>query len=170
MAMYATAEELASFLQQDLDTATATLVLTLASAEFTRAAGVAFTPTSETYETTGTTATSLLLPFRRVTAVSAVRVNGVEVADWSLVNGALYRALGFGSSLVFPPDRLEVDLTHGYAAPTDDVRKAVLESAAQAYENPLGNVQETIGTNSTRFQLSKYAADLAAAYRGPVFA
>ena len=38
MALYATASELASYLQQDLDTASATLALTLASGAFSGAA------------------------------------------------------------------------------------------------------------------------------------
>lgn len=171
MAMYATPDELASFLQQDLDTATATLALELASGEFRRASQTAFTPETETYTTTGSTYTTLPLPFRRVTAVTAIRVNGVELpVDWTLIGSTLYRSLGFGTSAVFPPDRLEVDLTHGFTAPPDDVKRAVLESAANIYENPINAAQDTTGSTSVRFRLSDYAAKLAAEYRGPVFA
>jgi hypothetical protein len=48
MAQYATASELASYLQKDLDTATAVQALTLASADFSNAADTWFTPTTVT--------------------------------------------------------------------------------------------------------------------------
>jgi hypothetical protein len=55
MALYATASELASYLQQDLDTATATLVLTVASGAFAREADTGSTPcTGRPVSATGT--------------------------------------------------------------------------------------------------------------------
>lgn len=176
MVMYATPSDLASYLQKDLDTATATLVLTLASAEFTKSSRTVFAATTATYTTTGRPATTLTLPFRPVTAVSAIRINGVTLAvDYTLVGSTLYRAAGFGQYWL-PPDSLEVDLTYGYTTVPDDVRAAVLESAAAAYENPSGVRQETIDdysvsySSSTGVRLSDYAAELARDYRGPVFA
>lgn len=179
MAQYATASELAGYMQQDLDTYTANLVLTLASGEFTKAAGTAFSPTSVTYTRTGTCATSLTLPYRAITAVTDVRVNGVSVTGWSLIGSVLYRTSGFGTTYAYAtvPDVLEADLTHGYATVPDDVKAAVLETAAMAYANPTGVTQEAIDDYSVRYgstpagvRLSSAAADLARDYRGPVFA
>lgn len=176
--MYATAEELAGYLQKDLDTYSATQVLTLASSLFSQAADAWWSPQSSTYTRTGTRLTALTLPFLPVTAVSAVRINGVAVTDFTLIDGTLYRAAGFGSSSATPPDLLEIDLTHGYATASDDVKGAVLETAAQAYDIPVGAVvAESIDDYAVKYattggglQLTKSASDLAASYRGPLVA
>lgn len=178
MVMYATASELASYMQQDLDSSTATLVLELASAEFARAAGTQFAPTEVAYTTTGTSATRLTLPYGPVSAVSAVRLNGVTVAaDYTRIGSTLYRTAGFGDSYAFPPDTLEVDLTYGYASVPGDVKAAVLETAAQAYSSPVAVVQESVDDYSVRYaagaggvRLTAAAEELALSYRGPVFA
>lgn len=178
MAMYATAAELQTYMGETLDTDRAELVLTLASAAFAQAAGVPFTATTVTYARAGSTAASLVLPFRQVSAVSEVRVNGVAVTGWSLVGGVLYRAAGFGSDVAFPPDNVAVDLTFGYASASDDVKAAVLDTAAQAYNNPVSSVlQESVDDYSVRFaasgggvRLTPAADELARSYRGPVFA
>lgn len=176
--MYATPTELAGLLQKDLDTYTATQVLTLASSMFSQAADTWWSPQSVTYTRVGTRLTALTLPFLPVTAVSAVRINDVAVTDFTLIDGTLYRANGFGISWSTPPDKLEIDLTHGYAAATDDVKGAVLETAAQAYDIPVGAVvSESIDDFAIRYattggglQLTKSAADLAASYRGALVA
>lgn len=178
MVQYATAEQLASYLQQDVDTATANLVLTMASGSFSQAADTWFAPTTVTYTTLGTTCTRIRLPFRPVNAVSAVRINGVTVTGWTLVKDSLYREAGFGTSLSTVPDEVEIDLTHGYADASDDVTGAVLETAATAYAVPVGAVvSESIDDYAVRFvttgggiQLTKSAADLAAEYRGSFMA
>jgi hypothetical protein len=178
MALYATPSELASYLQQDVDTSTATLVLTIASGAFSNAADTWFVATTATYSTKGGPGLCLELPFRPVTAVSAVRLNGVTITGWTLVKNALYRQAGFGTWAAFPPDLVEVDLTHGYTTVPDDVKGAVLETAAQAYETPVGAViSETIDDYAIRYattgggiQLTKSAAEIAAGYRGTVAA
>lgn len=178
MVMYATAAELASYLQQDLDTSTATLVLTLASGRFSTAARTWWAPQAVTYQQVGTYATRLVLPFDPVTAVSAVRINGVAVTGFTLIGNTLYRSAGFGTPRADPPDRLEVDLTHGYTAATDDVKAAVLDTAAQAYQIPVGAVVgESIDDYAVRYattggglQLTSSAADLATSYRVPAVA
>lgn len=174
MVQYATAEELAGYLQQDVDTYTADQTLTLASGSFSQAAATWFASTAVTYTTTGTVAVGIRLPFRPVIAVSEVRINGVAVTGWTLVGGTLWRSAGFGSSCSIPPDALEIDLTHGYTAVPDDVKAAVLETAAAAYTQPVGAVlreqiddyQVAYSATGGGVQLTSSARELAAQYRG----
>jgi hypothetical protein len=171
---YATAVELAGHLQQDLDTYSANQALTLASGQFSQAACTWWEPQTVTYTVLGTVATSIRLPYRPVTAVSAVRINGVAVTGWTLVNGTLWRAAGFGTSCAIPPDEVEIDLTHGYAEVTDDVKAVVIETAASAYEIPVSAVaSESIDDYQVRYantgggvQLTSAAKALAEQYRG----
>lgn len=178
MVQYALDTELASYLQKDLDSASAALVLQVASAEFSRVADTMWASTSVTWTTLGHGWTVLEPPFKPITAVAEVRVNGAVITGWSLVAGKLYRQSGFGVGGNFPPDEVEVDLTHGYTSASDDVKGAVLETAAQAYEVPVGAVvSESIDDYAVKYattgggiQLTKSAADLAAGYRGPLIA
>lgn len=178
MAQYATATELAGKLQKDLDTYSANQVLTLASGLFSRTADTWWEATTVTYTVLGTFCPSISLPFRPITAVTAVRINGVAITGWTLVKRTLWRQGGFGNSCNIPPDQVDIDLTHGYAAPTDDVKAEVLDVAAQAYDIPVGAViGESIDDYAIRYatsggglQLTKSAADLAASYRGTLVA
>lgn len=175
MVQYATAAELASYLQQDVDTATATLALTTASAEFSAAADTWFAVQSTTYITTGTRATGIWLPFNPVVAVSEVRINTVVVTGYTLIGQRLYRTAGFGSYSQSVPDLLEIDLTYGFAAVPDDVKLAVLEMASVAYDNPTGDASESIDDYTVRFSGNPITPgrpwrDVAAFYRGTVMA
>lgn len=178
MVQYATAEELASYLQKDVGTASATLVLEIASVEFSRVADTMWEPTPVTWSTEGWGQTRLEPPYKPITIVSQVRVNGVEVTGWSLVKGKIYRQAGFGTCGSFPPDLVEIDLTHGYATATADVKGKVLEAAAQAYDVPISAlVSETIDDYAVRYaaaggglQLTASAQALAESYRGPLMA
>lgn len=178
MTLYATASELASIVQGDVDTATATLVLQSASAMFSRAADTWWTATTVTYQVRGNGWLHLELPFRPVTAVSQVRVNTVVVTGWTLVKNVLYSTTGFGTWGAFPPALVEVDLTHGYTTVPDDVKAAVLETAAQAYVLPVGAVtSESIDDYAVRYattggglQLTTSARALAESYRGSLVA
>ncbi len=178
MVQYATATELAGKLQKDLDTYSADQVLTLASGLFSRMANTWWASTAVTYTTTGTFCPSIDLPFRPISAVTAVRINGVAVTGWTLVKRTLWRPGGFGTSCTIPPDKVEIDMTHGYAAPTDDVKAEVLDVAAQAYDIPVGAViAESIDDYAIRYattggglQLTPSARDLALSYRGTLVA
>jgi hypothetical protein len=178
MAQYATATELAGKLQKDLDTYSANQVLTLASALFSREADTWFEPTTATYTTLGTLYPSIRLPFRPISAVTAVRVNGVTVTGWTLVKRTLWRPGGFGSSCLIPPDKVEIDLTHGEATAPDDVKAEVLDVAAQAYDIPVAAViGESIDDYAIKYattggglQLTASARDLARMYRGTLVA
>lgn len=174
MVQYATASELAAHLQQDLDTASANQALTLASGQFSQAACTWWEPQTVTYTTLGAVATSIRLPYRPVTAVTAVRINGAAVTGWTLVNGTLWRSAGFGSACKVPPDEVEIDLTHGYTEAPDDVKAVVIETAASGYSVPVAAiVGESIDDYQVRYaaaaggvQLTSAAVALAAQYRG----
>jgi len=151
MAQYATASELASYLQKDLDTASAVQALTLASGEFSATAETWWAATAATWSTIGDGCTELELPYNEVTAVSQVRVNGSPITGWSLVLGTLYRAAGFGYRYAWPPQQVDVDLTHGETTVPDDVKLGVLEIAAGLYENPTGVASEAIDDYTVRY-------------------
>jgi hypothetical protein len=173
VALYATPTELAGYLQQDLDTYSATQALTLASAEFSRVAQTVFSATSVTWSSIVDGCTELQLPFNDVTAVSAVRINGVTVTGWTLRLGALYRAAGFGYQCAFPPSLADVDLTYGQTAVPDDAKLGVLEIASGVYEHPEGWISEAIDDYVVRYDPEKKISpagrpwqDVAADYRG----
>jgi hypothetical protein len=180
--MYATPSELASYLKQDVDTSTATLALQVASQLFSVRANTAFTPTTVTYQVVGIGYRQLFLPYQPITAITAVRIIGAAgtqtITDYTRVRSVLYRLSGFGVPGVFPPDVVEVDLTHGYAAAPDDVRGAVLESAGAAYSSPditvksesLDDYSVSSAANSGGVMLSPAAEKLADLYRGTLAA
>ena len=180
---YATVSELASYLKQDVDTSTATLNLQTASQMFSTRANTMFNATTVTYQTQGLGYRQLYLPFRPVTAVAQVRIvnqfsGTLVITDYSRIKTVLYRLIGFGVPGMFPPDMVEVDLTYGYATVPDDVKGAVLESAAIAYDNPDPAVSsEQIDDYviksaplSGGVMLSPAAATLADLYRGTIMA
>lgn len=176
--MYATAAELASYLKQDVDTSTATLALQITSELFAKRAHTRFESTSATYSRPGVNAFEIVLPFQPLIAVSAVRIKGVAVTDFTVIGPSVYRRLGFGSWSAFPPDLVEIDYTHGYTTVPDDVKGAVLESAAGAYMNPdVSTTMESIDDYSVRssangggVQLSASAQMLADYYAGVLVA
>jgi hypothetical protein len=171
---YATASELASYIQSDVDTSTAVLLLQLASAEFNNEADTSFTPITTTWSEAGNGSYVMTVPWRPITAVTAVRIAGVVVTDYTRIKQRFYRLGGWGSPWAFPPDLVEIDLTYGYAAVPDEVKGAVLETAASAYQQPTGEIAaESIDDYRVRYnasaggvQLTPSAKDLATGYRG----
>jgi hypothetical protein len=137
---YPTPSDLASFLQQDVDTATATLVLAKAVGLFEARAkshwgGSAATTWSKAFSGQP----EIILPLAPVVAVVQVRINGTILTPgtgYTLIEQSLYRRIGWGRWSAFPPDLVEVDYTYGYATVTDDAAAAVLETAAAAYAHP----------------------------------
>jgi len=181
--MYASVAELASFLKQDVDTSTATLALQTASQLFSARADTMFAPTTITYQVGGLGYRQLFLPFRPITAVSAVRIinqfsGTLTITDYTRIKSVLYRLIGFGVPGMFPPDMVEVDLTHGFATAGDDVKGAVLETAAAGYMGPdISTAAETIddytikmAPNAGGMSLSPSALALANLYRGTIAA
>ena len=173
MTSYATLDDLASFLQKDIDNSTGQLALDTASELFAREAGTWFAPTSTTFQVPGMGWTELYLPFRPIISISAVRIAGVTVTDYSRIKFILYRLQGWGIPGRCPPDLVEVDLIHGYATAPNDVRGAVLETAATAYQAPDNTTaSESIDDYTIKFtniggmMLSPSAMGLASLYRG----
>jgi hypothetical protein len=175
---YATPSDLASYLKQDIDTSTATLALQVASQLFVDAAHTRWESNSTTYSQPGTNAYQIVLPNIPVIAVSAVRIAGVTVTDYTVIAGSVYRRLAFGNWWRFPPDLVEVDYTYGYTSVPDDVKGAVLETAGAAYMSPditvaSEQIDDYVVKSALRtggFQLSEAAAALAAYYAGVLVA
>jgi hypothetical protein len=171
---YATAVELAGYLQQDVDTYTANLVLSLASGSFSETAGTWFTAQTATFTTLGTLCRSIRLPFRPVTAISAIRINGVTVTGYTLIKNTVYRPVGFGTPYTLVPDKVEIDLTHGYTSVPDDVKAAVLETAAAGYlqanatvlSERIDDYAVTFAPGGAGVQLTPAARDVAMSYCG----
>jgi hypothetical protein len=178
MATYASASDLASFLKQDVDTATATLALTKATALFDQRSKSHWGGTvSTTYSKPGSGCAEIIMPFAPLVAVVQVRINSVVLTvgtDYKVIEQSLYRRNGWGLRSNFPPDLVEVDYTYGYATVTDDVAAAVLETAAAAYSAPdITVMSEAIDDYSVRtaprtggMTLSESAAALADWYAG----
>lgn len=181
--MYATPAELASYLQQDVDTSTATLALQVCSELFAKRAHTRFESTPATYSQPGTNAFQIVLPLQPLIAVSAVRITPFgstpqTVTDFSVIGPSVYRRLGFGNWWRFPPDLVEIDYTHGYTTPPDDVKGAVLESAGAAYlgfditksAEAIDDYSVKMSPNTGGVQLSPAATALADYYRGALVA
>lgn len=137
MSQYATASELASFLKQDVDTSTANQALVVASGLVNNAAGTRFESTASVYTIASWGRWYLTIPNTPIIAVSQVAINGVPIVDYTRILDRIYRRGGFGVPGVFPPDVLTVTYTYGYAAVPDEIKGAVLETAATAYANPV---------------------------------
>lgn len=176
--LYCTVAELASFLKQDVDNSTATLAIQVCSELFAKRAHTRFESTPATYSKPGVNAFEIVLPFQPLIAVSAVRIASVAVTDYTVIGPSVYRRLGFGNWWRFPPDLVEIDYTHGYTTVPDDVKGAVLESAAMAYENPdpsltaesIDDYSSKTNPNMGGVQLSPAAQLLADYYAGALVA
>jgi hypothetical protein len=138
VAAFATPSDLASLLQQDLDTASATLALNIASSKIRSFAGWSIT------EEVGAVATLdgncdrvLFLPSLYVTAVASVVEYGTSLTvvtgfDWTSY-GELIRV---GRLWTWRPRSVVVTFTHGYTTAPDDVKGICLSLAGRLYDNP----------------------------------
>lgn len=157
---YPTVTDLASFLKQDLDTSTANLVLAKTIGLFeARAKSHWGGAANGFYDKPVYGYGEIVLPYAPVIAVSLVqliRFGGstqtfVAGTDYSRIEQTLYRRIGWGFPLRWPPDEIQVTYTYGYADTTEDVNAAVLESAGSSYLNPdIATVSETIDDYSVR--------------------
>lgn len=181
--LYASTSDLEAYLQQTVDSTTATLLLQVCSQLFATRADTAFLPTAATYQVAGNGYRTLRLPYRPVISIQEFRIttaSGVTtvITDYTRIKQALYRIGGWGVACAFPPDLVEVDLTHGYTAVPDDVKGAVLESVAAAYSSPDITIKsESIDDYSVSTEagtggvmLSPAATMLADLYRGTLAA
>lgn len=174
----ATPEDLASLLQQDLDAATATLLVECATAVAQEAAGGQriVQVVGDVATVMGTTEAWLPLPQLPVTAVSAVSLDGVALTvgtDYQVFGNRLFRNYGWqnrwgqGWYQYGPPSQVDqgylgpqpsavaVTYTHGYPPGHQALqlaRSAVLGLAAGAYANPSGVTQERIDDYSATYE------------------
>lgn len=150
MAAFATPAELASFLQvPEVDTATATLVLDVASEDIRSACGWNIsqeTVTAEEFDGTG--CESIWIPTMNLTSVASVTAAGVAIPPTG------YRVYRYGRlrrlNAYWPADNWTVVITytHGYAVVPDDVKGACLVLAGSKYQNPgagLTSYTDTVG-------------------------
>jgi hypothetical protein len=146
----ATASDLASLLQSDLDASTATLVLELATARVQRAAGgqrildvtdtavIDIDPWSNDYY--------LPLPQLPVRSVALVVLDGVTITDWVLRNQKLWRLNGWLTTCS-QPSQVKVTSSHGLLAGSQGLqlaRSMTLSLARMCYPNPTGVLSEAI--------------------------
>jgi hypothetical protein len=152
----ATPEQLASALQQDLDTSTANLWLNAATAVVQEAAGQRIIQVvADTATLLGNTDSWLDLPQIPVTAVISVTVDGTALtavaaggstAGYRRYSSRLWRGDGW-QTYVGEPSTVVVVNTHGYAAGAQELelaRSAVLGLSKVAYVNPSGAKSEAI--------------------------
>lgn len=149
MALY-TLEEFASYVQSDVDTATATLLRDLATDAIRAATGQSLDEAESTLYLVPPDGTELVLPQLPATEPTQVKVNGEVVTDWFFSTDRLYRASGWQAfdTITGAPLRVEVTYTHGYATSPPELKRIALQAAARAYRNPAGLRSETIGSES----------------------
>lgn len=161
--MLVTLEELASYVQEDVDTATATLAIEIATGVIQAATGQRliqvvddpFTVYVDEYDT----GRWLELPELPVTAASGFMIGATAVTDVTLdaSRGRLYRPCGWRSLLVYPlsaPNTASGVYTHGYAVGDRELemaRAAALVLAAAAYGNPGNAVREQIDDYAVQY-------------------
>lgn len=136
-----TPEELASFLQQDLDASTANLLIDLATAKVQAAAG------QRLIEATSTAVIDvdicefspwLALPQLPVQSVASVEIDSVACTDYLVRNQQLWRLNGWNAN-ASAPAQVTVEFTHGYpdgAQGLQLARDMTLALAAAGYGNP----------------------------------
>lgn len=153
MAAFATPSELASFLQQDLDTSSATLALDIASKAIRDHCGWEITQQANTVVTLdGVEGSTLWLPSQLVTAVASVVENGTTLTVVSQFDWTAYgKLIRVGRCWYCKPRSVVVTFTHGYATVPDSVKGVCLAVASRRYQNPEARRSYTIGGVSESF-------------------
>jgi hypothetical protein len=158
----ATAADLASALQSDLDTSTATLVVECATAVVQAIVRQRILQVTETVvlDLDGYDGGVYLpLPERPVSVVTSAAVGATAVTDFTaqLSRGRLWRAYGWRSLLLAyynQPSTVTINYTHGYAPGSQKLqlaRSAVLSLGKGAYTNPGGALMEAIDDYRVQF-------------------
>lgn len=153
----ATPGDLASLVQHDVDTASATLGIEIGTAVVQAAAdGQRIVQVvGDTATVTGTTGQWLRLPQFPVTAVSSVTLDGVALTaglpgsgalTYRLVADQLWRGCGW-QTYCGEPSTVSLVYTHGYATGRQELqlgRGVALSLGRGLFENPSGVVREQI--------------------------
>lgn len=164
--MLVTVPELASVMQQDLDTATATLAIELATGAVQSAAGQRIVQVVDDEALIDLDAYDcspwLGLPEGPVTAVTSATVGATVVTDYTsqLSRGRLWRSLGWRSATLpywNAPSTVTVVYTHGYPTGHQKLQLArgvVFELAKTGYNAAAGSgaiVRESIDDYSVQY-------------------
>lgn len=175
----ATPGDLASLLQKDLDTASATLAIEVCTAVVQAAADgqrilqvVADTVVIDLDG--GYCDPYLWLPQRPVTAVASATIGATAVTDYSvqLSRGRLWRSAGWQSPSYsywsITPSTVTVVYTHGYATGDQKLqlgRGTVLSLARGLFENPGGVASEKIDDYAVAYEQAAAALDASPALK-----
>lgn len=170
--LLATPSDLASALQQDVDTATATLWLQAATAAVQEAAGQRIVLIeNEQITLTGTADSWLRLPQQPVRAVATVLLDGSAVTLGSAGSGGstyrrrgsrLWRGDGW-QTYVGEPSEVTVIYSHGYDTDEQGIelaRGTVIGLARTPYDNPAAVSREQIDDYSVAYQAVSAALEL----------
>jgi len=139
VAAFATPAELASWLQvPSVDTATATLVLNIASTAIRSHCDWNISQETDVVATlNGSAKDSLWLKSLFVTGIGSVVEDGVTLTVLTQFNWTSQgQLLRLGRCWTWKPRAVVVTFTHGYATVPDDVKGACLQMAGRAYQNP----------------------------------
>jgi hypothetical protein len=181
--MLVTAEELASLMQQDLDTATATLAIQIATGVVQSAAEQRIIQVVDDEVVIDLDAHDrslyLTLPERPVTAVTSATVGATAVTDYQaqLSRGRLWRAMGWRSATLpywNAPSAVTVVYTHGYPVGHQRLqlaRSVVFDLAKTGYNTAAGSgavVSEQIDDYSVRYAEMAATIESALDPRGPL--
>lgn len=143
--------DLATYLQQDLDTSTATFARQRAEDYLSGELGCAFASAARTFTARVPAARQYQILVGPVTAVTAVSVDGTELAadDWERTDHGVWCAATFGVAAGADTDfvTLAVTYTGGFTEVPTDLAGWGVYLAALAYRmGPLpGVAQETVG-------------------------
>lgn len=168
----ATPSDLASLLQHDVDTASATLAVEVCSAVVQAAAdGQRIVQVvGDVDQVIGTTGQWLRLPQWPVTAISAVTLDGVTLTagvpgsgalTYRLVGNRLYRGCGW-QTYCGEPSTVGFTYTHGYATGRQELqlgRGSVLSLGRGLFENPSGVSSEKIDDYAVTFAAAAAALE-----------
>jgi hypothetical protein len=140
-----TPSELASFLQQDVDTATATLLIEMSTGKIQAACGQRLIQATSTFVLDvpwGSWTPWLDLPQWPTQSVASVTIDGTAYTDWVLRSQRLWRLGGWSLSASAPSQVTVTDCVHGYPAGSRGLQLArdmCLALAAAGYGNPGGS-------------------------------
>lgn len=139
-----TPSELAAFLQQDVDTATATLLIEMATGKVQAACGQRLIEATSTFVLDVDIfqwGAWLDLPQRPIQSVGSVTIDGIARTDWHLRSQRLWRLGGWNLNASAPSQVIVADVVHGHPAGSQSLQPArdmCLALAAAGYSNPGG--------------------------------
>ena len=141
-----TPSELAAFLQQDVDTATATLLIEMATGKVQAACGQRLIEATSTFVLDVDIfqwGVWLDLPQRPIQSVGSVTIDGIARTDWYLRSQRLWRLGGWNLNASAPSQVVVTDVLHGHPTGSQGLQLArdmCLALAGAGYGNPGGSV------------------------------